>query len=173
MYEQNGPRAPARLGHVRRPPSPFEPPQNFRFRHQKPLGTSLAASFLFRLGHPPRDLTAQPRGGCLLAVVHNEADPRLPTVARQAFAAYVELLERVSTDVHLERALGAPGTAPARKRGDRLSAHEPDPRRPVVESVRGIHQGPRSPLSASRRFPGEDRKTSRILRIDNLRSSPP
>ena len=44
---------------------------------------------------------------CLLAVVHNEADPRLPTVARQAFAAYVELLERVSTDVHLERALGA------------------------------------------------------------------
>ena len=108
-------------------------------------------------------------GGGLNATKQTLACPRWPVRRSRPMSSSLSVSAR--TSILNERS--APGTAPARKRGDRLSAHEPDPRRPVVESVRGIHQGPRAPLSASRRFPGEDRKTSRILRIDNLRSAPP
>ena len=44
----------------------------------------------------------------LIAVVHDEADDRLPSLAREAFATFVELLERVGTEVErLERAIVA------------------------------------------------------------------
>ena len=115
--------------------------------------------------HPPNA-----SGAGLNATKQTLACPRWPVRRSRPMSRSLSVSARRSSILN-ERS--APGTAPARKRGDRLSAHEPDPRGPVVESVRGIHQGPRSPLSASRRFPGEDRKTSRILRIDNLRSSPP